>query len=64
LKIIFAENLAERILDVVAGVPVVPHHPKLATGAVFPFGDSAERFGEWQHRFGRAKIGLAQSLLV
>jgi hypothetical protein len=35
-----------------------------ATEAVFPFGDSAERFGEWQHRFGRAKIGSAQSLLV
>jgi len=28
-----------------------------ATGAVFPFGDSAERFGEWQHRFGRAELG-------
>ncbi len=29
------------------------------TEAVFPFGDSAERFGEWQHRFGRAIVGLA-----
>jgi hypothetical protein len=34
------------------------------TEAVFPFGDSAERFGEWQHRFGHAEIGSAQSLAV
>ena len=34
------------------------------TKAMLPFGDSAKRFGEWQHRFGRAKIGSAQSLLV
>ena len=34
-----------------------------ATGAVLRFGDSAERFGEWQHRFGHAIMGLAQSLL-
>jgi len=32
--------------------------------AVFPFEDSAERLGEWQRRFGRARIGSAQSLLV
>jgi hypothetical protein len=31
-----------------------------ATGTVFPFGDSAERFGEWQHHFGRAIVGLAK----
>jgi hypothetical protein len=34
-----------------------------ATRAMFPFGDSAERFGELQHRFARAQIGSAQSLL-
>ena len=34
------------------------------TGAVFPFGEIAECFGEWKFRSGHAIIWLAQRLLV
>ena len=34
------------------------------TEAEWRFGESAQYFGEWQSRFGRANIGLAQRLLV